>query len=278
MTTVRSADGTPVAFETFGAGEGLIVVGGALRSGRDYVPFARALEQSLAVHVIDRRGRGASGPQGPDYSIDKEVEDVLAVQDATGAEAIFGHSYGGLIALEAARRNSVFSRVIVYEPGVSVAGSIPVDWIEPARDFLAAGATRGAFATMVRQNGHAPALLRRLPLTYARLILRLVIRQGAWQEMEPLFGASLAEHEQAALLDDGSVDRYSAIAARVLLLGGSKSPRYLTTDLFDALQRTIPRTDVEVIDGLDHLAPDEKAPDVVAGRVRRYLATAKPSA
>src|SRR5947208_3199986 len=114
----RSRDGTAVAYETLGAGEGLLVVGGAWRSGRDYLPFARALAPDFEVHVIDRRGRGRSGLQGRDYTIEREFEDVFAVQARTGAAIVFGHSYGGLIALEAARRSTVFSDVVVYEPGV----------------------------------------------------------------------------------------------------------------------------------------------------------------
>jgi hypothetical protein len=41
----RSQDATAIAYETMGAGEGLIVLGGAWRSGRDYLRFARALAQ-----------------------------------------------------------------------------------------------------------------------------------------------------------------------------------------------------------------------------------------
>ena len=270
-STVRSLDGTAIAYDSFGAGKGVVVIGGALRTARDYLPFARALARSFAVHVIERRGRGASGPQGPDYSIDKEVEDLVAVQTATGADSVFGHSYGGLIALEAARRSAVFFQVAAYEPGVSVRGSIGVDWMPRYRELLAAGDARGAFASMVRQGGSAPTPLGRLPLWCVRLILRLAISRRRWQEMSPLLEANLAEHEQVARLDDGTVDRYSSIRARVLLLGGQKSPRFITTELFDALQRTIPDSDVEIIDGLDHLAPDEKAPELVADHVRSYL-------
>ena len=122
---VDSRDGTAIGYGTLGAGEGVIVLGGALRSGRDYLPLARELARSYQVEVIDRRGRGRSGPHGGRYGIEREVEDLLAVQAQTGATAVFGHSYGGLIALEAARASSVFSDVIAYEPGVSIGGSIP---------------------------------------------------------------------------------------------------------------------------------------------------------
>jgi pimeloyl-ACP methyl ester carboxylesterase len=270
-TIARSRDGTGISYQTLGAGEGLLVVGGALRSGRDYLPLARALAGSNEIHVIDRRGRGRSGPQGERYGVEREVEDLLAIQAQTGAAAVFGHSYGGLIALEAARQSPVFSDVIVYEPGVSVGGSIPSTWTARYRELLTAGDTRGAFATMVRESGFAPAPLSRMPLGYVKLVLRLVIRSQQWRGIEPYLATSLAEHEEVTAVDDGSVERYRTISARVLLLGGRKSPSFITTELFGRLDRVIPNSTGELIEGLDHTAPDEKAPDVVAARVRRHL-------
>jgi DNA-binding CsgD family transcriptional regulator len=51
---VRSQDGTSIGYETGGVGDGLLVLGGAWRTSRDYLPFAHALAESFAVHVIDR--------------------------------------------------------------------------------------------------------------------------------------------------------------------------------------------------------------------------------
>jgi hypothetical protein len=48
---VRSQDGTTIAYETLGSGQGLLVLGGAWRAARDYLPFARALARDFAVHV-----------------------------------------------------------------------------------------------------------------------------------------------------------------------------------------------------------------------------------
>src|SRR5438270_4085710 len=110
---VRSQDGTTIAYETLGGGPGLLVLNGAWRAARDYLPFARALARDFAVHVVDRRGRGRSGPQGTDYSIERELEHLSVVRARTGATILFGHSYGGLIALQAARRSSDFTDVVV---------------------------------------------------------------------------------------------------------------------------------------------------------------------
>ena len=91
------------------------------------------------MHTIERRGRGGSGPQGDGYSIERECEDVAALQAATGATLLFGHSFGGLIALEAARRNKAFGKIAVYEPGVSIDGSLGVSWAPACRAQLARG-------------------------------------------------------------------------------------------------------------------------------------------
>lgn len=273
--TVTSTDGTPIGYETVGEGDGMLVVGGAWRSADDYLPLAQALAGSFAVHVIDRRGRGRSGPQGPAYSIDREIDDLLAVQARTGATIVFGHSYGGLVALEVARRGAAFTDVIVYEPGVSIGGSIPVAWMAPYRDRLAAGDRRGAFATMVRGAGGAPPVVERLPLWYLKLILRLFVRGSEWRRTDSLMEVALAEHGQVAALDDGSAERYRAIAARTLLLGGKKSRPRFTTALFDQLAAAIPRATAELLPGLDHLGP-EKAPETVADRILEHLVSGSP--
>jgi pimeloyl-ACP methyl ester carboxylesterase len=51
----------------------VIVLPGALTVGADYAELARELSKHFTVHVVDRRGHGASGPQGADYSVSNEV-------------------------------------------------------------------------------------------------------------------------------------------------------------------------------------------------------------
>jgi pimeloyl-ACP methyl ester carboxylesterase len=68
----------------------------------------------------------------------------------------------------------------------------------------------------------------------------------------------------------GSADRYTTLTARTLLLGGTRSPAFLHDGLA-ALGRTIPRATVELLDGLDHNAPDERAPERVAQAALAFL-------
>ena len=83
--TVLSRDGTRIGYLSVGGGPSVLVVPGVLSMAADYAAFARALSEHFTVHTIERRGRGESGPQGDDYSIVKECEDVLALQAETGA-------------------------------------------------------------------------------------------------------------------------------------------------------------------------------------------------
>src|SRR4029453_6927367 len=111
--TVRSRDGTTISYRTVGHGPAVIVIPGAMSTADDYAAFADALGETFTVHTIERRGRGRSGPQGDHYSIGKECEDVAALRDETVARYLVGHSYGGLVALEAARNNPALTKLAV---------------------------------------------------------------------------------------------------------------------------------------------------------------------
>jgi pimeloyl-ACP methyl ester carboxylesterase len=262
-----SADGTPISYRTTGTGPGLIVLGGALRTSQDYLPLASALAGSFTVHVVDRRGRGASGPQGEQYALDKEVDDLLAVQADTRARLAFGHSYGGLVVLETARSFPVFDRIAVYEPGV-LADPAPTGWMAPYRERLAAGDPYGAFVHFMRGSGGAPAIVARMPYWYLRTVLRIGFRGASWQRMRPLLAANLAEHEQVAARY-GRMAGLAAVTAPVLILCGARTPTGASP--FEALRATLPDATLETLDGLDHFGPEGKSAPVVAERTLAFL-------
>jgi len=100
--------------------------------------------------------------------------------------------------------------------------------------------------------------------------MRAVLRKPQWDRFDPLLEANVAEHEQVAALDN-RLDRYQAITADVLLLGGQLSPYTIGGNL-ERLRQTLDRCSVDVLDGLAHDAPDGKAPEAVARRARSFLA------
>ena len=171
--TVRSDDGTVIAYHSLGHGPGLVVVGGVLSEGSDYMALAGALARGFEVHVMERRGRPGSGPQRPDHSLDDECADLVAVTAATGSAAVFGHSFGGLVVLETARRRPIFDEMFVYEPGVPIRGQLRADWLDDYQRRLERGDRRGAFAHMVKSAGLAPGPVALVPVWYVRLVLRI---------------------------------------------------------------------------------------------------------
>jgi pimeloyl-ACP methyl ester carboxylesterase len=142
---------------------------------------------------------------------------------------------------------------------------MPVSWLGDYRQRLAAGDTRGAFAVMARGAGHAPAL----PSLVRALMYGLPKSQ--WQQLEPLLPATLAENEQIARLDAPAAGRFASVTARVLLLGGTKSPAAITTRALQALHEAIAGSELELLAGLRHTAPENKAPETVAETVSRFL-------
>jgi pimeloyl-ACP methyl ester carboxylesterase len=65
MNTVRSADGTIIAFERGGDGPPLVLVGGALSDRRAAAEVSALLGERFTVIAFDRRGRGDSGATPP---------------------------------------------------------------------------------------------------------------------------------------------------------------------------------------------------------------------
>jgi pimeloyl-ACP methyl ester carboxylesterase len=127
MSTVRSSDGTSIAFERIGEGPPLIVVDGALcyRDMGPSRPLAKRLAEHYSVYIYDRRGRGESGDTAP-YAVEREVEDIEAlIAEAGGSADAFGVSSGVPLALEAASSGLAIEKLALYEAPFVVDGSRP---------------------------------------------------------------------------------------------------------------------------------------------------------
>lgn len=130
--TVRSADGTQIAFERGGDGHPLVLIGGAFSNRAVARGLAHVLAPHFTVVTYDRRGRGDSG-DFDHYAVEREVEDLTAVIESVGGRAgVFGHSSGAILALEAARAGAPISAVAAYEPPY-----IPEGFHRPAADLAA---------------------------------------------------------------------------------------------------------------------------------------------
>jgi pimeloyl-ACP methyl ester carboxylesterase len=114
QSSVRTADAGRLRVYSFGQGPGVVLVGGTNTAGMAYGKFARKLARTVPVHVYDRRGRGGSSPQPAHYSLETEISDLRSVLAAKDSTMILGHSFGGMLALEAGLRLPV-SRIAVYD-------------------------------------------------------------------------------------------------------------------------------------------------------------------
>src|SRR5512145_1331912 len=105
MKTVTSRDGTRIAYDQFGQGPVVILVDGALQYrafDQGMVQLAELLSPYFTVIHYDRRGRGESTDTQP-YAVEREIEDIEALVDASGGTAaLYGISSGAALAMEAA--------------------------------------------------------------------------------------------------------------------------------------------------------------------------------
>ncbi len=139
---VTSADGTPIAFERAGDGAPVILVGSAFDDRTTVAGLAATLSPDFTAIAYDRRGRGDSGP-GAVYSVEREVEDLAAlIEHGGGPAAVFGHSSGAALVLEAAACGVAMSAIAVYEAPYVVDDSRPkpaADIFDRVRSLLADG-------------------------------------------------------------------------------------------------------------------------------------------
>lgn len=278
--TVTSRDGTVIAYRQIGRGPGLVILHGAMETGLSHLQLAEALASSFTVYLPDRRGRGLSGPSGPDYGMRKEVEDVDALLAATGAHAVMGVSAGALIALRAALELPAIRKAAIFEPPLSINGSVDMRWLPELDRELAQGKLDAALVTGMLGAQMGPAFMRKLP----RGLLELMTRQMMASEqkkakpgdvtMRALAPTLRSDFQLVGELAD-TLDDYRAIPGDVLLLGGSKSPAYLQQAV-NALAQTLPGARRVVFAGLDHSAtgPREMGgkPELVAQTLRDFFA------
>jgi pimeloyl-ACP methyl ester carboxylesterase len=221
---VTSPDSTRIAFQVDGSGPPLVTVdGGLAHRAQGLSPGLRtALRDRFTVYSYDRRGRGESDAGAGPHSVEREVEDLVAVIGATGGPAhVFGHSAGAALALEAARRDAPVLRMVCHEVPFILDDSHPADDPDFARhlrelvDQGRNGDALTAFFRMMEVPAPARLVVRVLPL-WKRL--------AAVAPTLPYDLALVGPFRQQAPLPDGY---YDAVTAETLLVAGDKSYPYM---------------------------------------------------
>jgi pimeloyl-ACP methyl ester carboxylesterase len=274
--SVRSADGTVIGYRQLGHGPGVILVHGGMQASQDFMKLATELSGRFTIFVPDRRGRGRSGSFGDSYSVIRECEDVAALTQRTGAQNIFGLSSGAIIALRASLTVASLRRLALYEPPLSVGGSIPVWWLPRYEREIAQGKITHALVTVLKGLPVGPPLFVRLPRGILVPVLAFMTRFVDKPDEDDVSIMALVPtmhydmivvHETADTMED-----YRSVGADVLLLGGSKSPQFLMSSL-NALELELPNVRRTTLEGLDHVsAANDGNPEVVAAELERFFA------
>jgi pimeloyl-ACP methyl ester carboxylesterase len=257
METIRSGDGTTIAFDQLGSGPVLVLVAGAVCDRAIDSPLAQPLARHFTVLNYDRRGRGDSGDTQP-YSVDREVADIAALLDAAGGSAtVLGMSSGAVLAAEAAASGLSIDHLVMWEPPFAIGADgmrRTKEYTDVLADLLAADRRDDALAHFMAHAGLPPKKIdgmRGSPLWPVGLRLAPTLAYDA------------------AVLGDGTmpVARYGGIRVPTLVLSGSRSPEAMR-DAAVAAARAIPGARHQVLEGQDHNVAGEVIAPVVAAFVR----------
>jgi len=279
--SVVSKDGTTLGYRQIGKGPGLVLVHGAMETGLSHLQLAEALSNQFTVTMLDRRGRGLSGPFGKGYNVQKAVEDMDAVLTKTGAHYVFGVSAGGLICMYAALQLPAIHKVALFEPALSVNGAISMDFLKRYDQEMAEGKISAALVTGMIGAQMGPPIFSRLPRWLMEGMTSMMMngedkKAKAGDVTMRMLAPTL--HYEFQLIDqaDNTLKSFGAIKPPVLLLGGSDSPAYLKAAL-DGLEKIIPNVKERVeFPGVGHGASGNAnqggQPEKVAEVMRRFFA------
>jgi hypothetical protein len=154
-------------------------------------------------------------------------------------------------------------RLALYEPPLKHDGHDPLAWLPRYEAELSRGRTGAAFTTVVKGTGGARFLPRAAMLPLAGL----AVRNPEIAALVPTMRLDAAVVEDAA----GPLSTYAEVTAETLLLGGTRSPAYLTSVL-SGLEPVLPQASRVTLPGVGHLAADNSGkPALVAAELRTFF-------
>jgi pimeloyl-ACP methyl ester carboxylesterase len=235
----------------------VVVVHGSMDRSAGLLRLSRRLAATHCVIRYDRRGYGRSAEIGPPWTVDANVDDLdalLASPSATRAPAIlFGHSFGGDVALGlAARRPESVRAVVVYE--------MPLSWLD-----WWPGNSAGAAAMAVDDPGDA-----------AEAFMRRLVGDAVWERL-PASKQAERRAEGAAMVAELADLRRRApwdgdrITAPVLALHGEHARPHHRAAM-EGLGEMIPGCRTAMVPAAGHAGPHTHA-DAVAAAMAPFLAS-----
>ena len=151
MRSTPAAEGHALRYQLTGQGEGtLVLIHGGLCDRSYWWNQIEALSAGFRVVALDLTGHGDTGGSRSGWSVEQFADDVVRVVDDAGGDrfVLVGHSLGGFVALEAARRLGARVAGVVVVDMLHTPGALPPP--PPAPD-------PGGMAAMMRQAMFTPA-------------------------------------------------------------------------------------------------------------------------
>jgi pimeloyl-ACP methyl ester carboxylesterase len=258
MTTLKSKDGTTIAFDKQGDGRALILVDGAMstRSSGSKPDLVNLLAQHFSVYSYDRRGRGDSGDTKP-YAVEREIEDIDAlIGEAGGSAFVYGHSSGGCLALEATvKLADNVKKLAVYEVPYNDDPQAQKAWgkyIKELTEALAPDRRGDAVALFMAYVGMPAAQIegmRHAPF---------------WAGMEAI--APTLAYDHTAIMGKGAsipTDRAARVHVPTLVMAGGSGALFMR-ETAKTLSKAIPGAKLRILDGQTHdVHPEALAPILV---------------
>jgi pimeloyl-ACP methyl ester carboxylesterase len=251
MRKTTSRDGTSIAFDRWGNGPAIILVGGASTDRSENSPLAALLAKNFTVFNYDRRGRGDSGDTAP-YAVTREIEDIEAIIDQAGEGAfVVGFSSGAVLALKAAIHGLQIQKMALFEPPFIIDGSQPrppADLASRYNEMIAAGRRGDAVEYfMTKVVG--------LPVEFA-----VQARHSVWWPAQEAMAHTLAY--DATIMGDFSlpIEQAASVIAPTLVITGEASFQFMPATA-QALADATPNGQVCILEGQTHdVAPQVLAP------------------
>jgi pimeloyl-ACP methyl ester carboxylesterase len=231
-----------------GAGTPAILLHSSGSSGRQWRRLADALvERKHVVVVPDLTGHGASAawPADAPFHFHRDVEEVVALLDAQSEPAhVVGHSYGGLIALQATmRRPAKVRSLAVYDP-------VAFGALDRARD-----------ADVVAQMNDVRRAFELSEAEFVEAFVDFWGGPGAWHALREEVRAEMRRTAfvvragvSSLALDETPAHAYSVFTGPALLMRGQSSP-VPARRVIERLAEAMARAHVVDVDGAAHFGP-----------------------